>query len=353
VSLDAGIAREPRTWQVFKKSPDEPPNSTVDSGIEVLTLVLALVMSESAIDSLQNGIAATISSTFLRGRPMHYARITVVLINVVIIPFALANYNVLSLFLSANMLGCCWFLPCLVGGFWDTPTGRKVYSETTVVLGSWITIVLVCIYGIVDGPKQCAALANAGVLWEPYHDVCQCASAAQLGELALEVTGKVNCASAGTRWAWVGQPYMYQYFLFVSFVSLGISSFLGLINLLLPDTLPGITDVLGLSSLRYVAPSDADVVPTKVVPDEMVSVGPTPTAMVMQPMATVTGESGFAQPILQSMPPIGQSFQYMPTNGQSFQYMPPNGQSFGHHWLPQAYGNNMMQPQQGLQTGFA
>jgi hypothetical protein len=322
VSLGAGIAHAPRTWQVFKKSPDEPPNSTVDSGIEVLTLVLALVMSESAIDSLQNGISATISSTFLRGRPMHYARITVVLINVVIIPFALANYNVLSLFLSANMLGCCWFLPCLVGGFWDTPTGRKVYSETTVVLGSWITIVLVCIYGIVDGPKQCAALANAGVLWEPYHDVCQCASATQLGELALVVTGNVNCASAGTRWAWVGQPYMYQYFLFVSFVSLGISSFLGLINLLLPDTLPGITDVLGLSSLRYVAPLNADVAPTK-------------------------GQS------FQYMPPNGQSFQYMPPNGQSFQYMPPNGQSFGHHWLPQAYGNNMMQPQQGLQTGFA
>jgi hypothetical protein len=330
---------------VFKKSPEEPPNSTVDSGIEVLTLILALVMSESAIDSLQNGIAATISSTFLRGRPMYFARITVVLINVVIIPFALANYNVLALFLSANMLGCCWFLPCLFGGFWDTPTGRKVYSETTVVLGSCITIVLVSIYGIVDGPKQCAALANAGVLWEPYHDVCQCASAAQLGELALEVTGKVNCASAGTRWAWVGQPYMYQYFLFVSFVSLGISSFLGLINLMLPDTLPGITDVLGLSSLRYVAPSDADVAPTKVLStDEMVSVGPTPTAMVMQPMGTVTGESGFAQPVLQLMPPNLQSFGH----GSFGHDWPPQAPQFGNNWPPQAFGNNTIP-----QTGYA
>ena len=56
--------RVSRMEQVFKTSPEQPANSVVDSGIEVLTLILALVMSESAIDSLQNGISATISSTF-------------------------------------------------------------------------------------------------------------------------------------------------------------------------------------------------------------------------------------------------------------------------------------------------
>jgi len=130
---------------VFKKSPEEPPNSTVDSGIEVLTLILALVMSESAIDSLQNGIAATISSTFLRGRPMYFARITVVLINVVIIPFALANYNVLALFLSANMLGCCWFLPCLFGGLWDTPTAVCRACQRRRALGALPRCMPVCL----------------------------------------------------------------------------------------------------------------------------------------------------------------------------------------------------------------
>ena len=77
--------------QVFKKDASDPPNSAVDSGIEVLTLVLALIMSESAIDSLQNGISATISSTFLRGRPINWARAIVLLINIIVVTFALAN----------------------------------------------------------------------------------------------------------------------------------------------------------------------------------------------------------------------------------------------------------------------
>ena len=73
--------------QVFKTAPEDPPNSVVDSGIEVLTLVLALIMSESAIDSLQNGISATISTTFLRGKTdsMKYARGMVLVINIIIV----------------------------------------------------------------------------------------------------------------------------------------------------------------------------------------------------------------------------------------------------------------------------
>jgi hypothetical protein len=125
-------------------------------------LVLALVMSESAIDSLQLGIAstirykstgllvqkylltgtkvrtltqlgiaATISATFLKGYSMWVSRAVVVVINIIIVPFALANYNVLSLFLSSNMLGCCWFLPLMLGTIWDSPVGRKVLSDTT------------------------------------------------------------------------------------------------------------------------------------------------------------------------------------------------------------------------------
>ena len=54
-------------------------------------LVLALVMSESVIDSLQLGIASTISATFLKGYSMWFARAVVVLINIIIVPFALAT----------------------------------------------------------------------------------------------------------------------------------------------------------------------------------------------------------------------------------------------------------------------
>ena len=217
--------------QVFKKDASDPPNSAVDSGIEVLTLVLALIMSESAIDSLQNGISATISSTFLRGRPVNWARAIVLLINIIVVPFALANYNVLSLFLSANMLGCCWFFPILVGGVWDSPTGRKVISETTVILGALTAMVAVSVYGITDGPRQCAEAAGLGIVFPPYPDVCQCASQSEIDTMmagveamfgnstGFVVTGEVNCGAAGVQWAWVKHPYMWQHFLIICCVS--------------------------------------------------------------------------------------------------------------------------------------
>jgi len=245
-------------FQVFKKDASDPPNSAVDSGIEVLTLVLALIMSESAIDSLQNGISATISSTFLRGRPINWARAIVLLINIIVVPFALANYNVLSLFLSANMLGCCWFFPILVGGVWDSPTGRKVISETTVILGALTAMMAVSVYGITDGPRQCAEAAGVGVLFPPYPDVCQCASQSEIDTMmagveamfgnstGFVVTGDVNCGAAGVQWAWVKHPYMWQHFLIICCVSFSSVMVYGAINTQLPDTMMGISQMLGL-----------------------------------------------------------------------------------------------------------
>jgi len=240
-------------FQIFKTSPDQPPNAIIDSGIEAVVLVLALIMSESAIDSLQNGISATISSTFLRGYSIWYARGIVVLINIIIVPFALANYNVLSLFLSANMLGCCWFVPILIGGVWDTQTGRKMISETTVILGGFTAIVAASLYGIMEGPAQCANAATVGSIFPPYPDTCRCATAAQLALVDLgEVTGTVNCAAAGVAWAWVKHPYMWQHFVLITFISPAAVFFFGTIALAMPDSVPGISDILGLASQRHV-----------------------------------------------------------------------------------------------------
>jgi hypothetical protein len=51
----------------------------------------------------------------------------------------------------------------------------------------------------------------------------------------------------------VGNPYMWQYFVFVTFVSLGVTILYGLISLALPDSLPGISDLLCLSHMRHIA----------------------------------------------------------------------------------------------------
>jgi len=272
-------------FQIFKTSPDQPPNAILDSGIEVLTLILALVMSESAIDSLQNGISATISSTFLRGKPIMYARAIVVLINIIIVPFALANYNVLSLFLSANMLGCCWFVPILIGGVWDTPTSRKMISETTIILGGVTAILAVSIYGITDGPKQCADAATSGAIFPPYPDICRCATAAQLAavDFGEEMTGTVNCGAAGVAWAWVKHPYMWQHFVLIVFISPLAVFVFGVIALQLPESVPGISDILGLASHRHVPEpeqtSDGKNAPMPIVVNEMPMMMMSPVTM--------------------------------------------------------------------------
>ena len=33
-----------------------------------------------------------------------------------------------------------------------------------------------------------------GAIFPPYHDICQCATLEQIGQLDLEITGLVNCA---------------------------------------------------------------------------------------------------------------------------------------------------------------
>ena len=323
-----------------------------------VTLVLALVMSESAIDSLQNGIAATISSTFLRGKPIVWARTIVVLINVLIVPFALANYNVLSLFLSANMLGCCWFVPILVGGVWDSPMGRRVISETTTILGACAAILLVSLYGISDGPKQCASMAavqnlqmcmpkgqlesfevrlsdrqergqmlhvhaltsamhQVGALWPPLPDVCHCASAEELGDLVLEkLDYTVNCGSAGVEWAWVKHPYMWQHFVLITFCSPLFVAVFGLINLQLPETNSGISDLLGLAYQRsaQIADQVEQTAPKQVKETEMQAQVP--------PMMMTMGQPAF-EPMFAY--PYGAPAMVPPVQLMHGQPVPPGG----------------------------
>lgn len=332
-------------FQIFKTSPEQPPNSIVDSGIEVVTLILALVMSESAIDSLQNGITATIATLpFMRGKPVALARVIVLLVNVVIVPFALANFNVLSLFLPANMLGCAWFVPVLVGGVWDTKMGRKVVSETTVVLGACGAILLVSLYGISDGPTQCVASAGSGALWPPYPDICHCASPEERGDLELDkLDYDVNCAAAGVEWAWIKHPYMIQHFLLLTFCSPLFCLIFGVINLQLPDTNPGLSDLLGLAGQRHELPQEQPV--EKPLEAADVPMMTQPAMMMMpQPMAVYGMPHGAPSPAY-GMPPG------VPFAVPMSQPVAPGGMA-----LPTT-GNPVMSPPfqgvPGMQWGFA
>lgn len=48
--------------------------TTVSNWVGVFVVLLALIMSEGAVDSLQNGLAASISGHFLKNSPLSYTR---------------------------------------------------------------------------------------------------------------------------------------------------------------------------------------------------------------------------------------------------------------------------------------
>lgn len=60
-------------------------SATVSSWVGVLVLILAVTMNESAIDSLQNGLAASISAHFFKNKSIWWARGAVVVMNVPLI----------------------------------------------------------------------------------------------------------------------------------------------------------------------------------------------------------------------------------------------------------------------------
>ena len=77
--------------------------------------MLATIMNESAVDTLQNGLAASISGQWLKNAPLWRARVGVVLINAPLIAVGARGYNVLSLFLVTNLACVCAF-PGVIAG---------------------------------------------------------------------------------------------------------------------------------------------------------------------------------------------------------------------------------------------
>lgn len=130
------------------------------TGMLVVAVMLSVVMSESAVDSLQNAIVDTIAAaaigvaTFVRGEsdntgkgakdtPFHqafekhgiwYIRVAVVVLNIPPIVVSLMGYNVLQLFLLANLITTASFVPILSGviqGDWT----RKTITPWSVMFG--------------------------------------------------------------------------------------------------------------------------------------------------------------------------------------------------------------------------
>eukprot|EP01134_Creolimax_fragrantissima_P005863 CFRG5863T1 len=122
----------------------------------LITLIAASIMSESAIDSFQNGMASVLVSTFLEGRDIKFARLVVIVLNVPIIVLACLEFanGVLSLFLLGNMITSCAVLP-IISGLIRYEKIEKYITEFGVVFAIFFSLLSVSLYGIgnnwVDG----------------------------------------------------------------------------------------------------------------------------------------------------------------------------------------------------------
>lgn len=191
-------------------SPDSnKANPILASGIGVIAVLLTVIMNQSVIDSLQTGLCAAISTNFLRGQHALFSRIVVLLINVPLIVVSLQGYPVLNLFLVANMLCICCFLPVLLG-LWDGPLGRRVMTQGAMISGCVVAMLALMAYGIGDSwdVDQATWETWAAYLLIPSLPPCQ--------DYAT-----VNCKFANGVWvAWYANQYAWRYFIVAAGFSL-------------------------------------------------------------------------------------------------------------------------------------
>lgn len=122
-------------------------NVYVNSWIGVIVLILAATMNESAVDSMQNGLAAALGSFFLRKRAVMWSRIGVLFINVPLIVVGINGGTVLQLFLLTNMICCCFTVP-IIAGLIHSPWFQRVHTETSAIFGGFFAAAASTAYGI-------------------------------------------------------------------------------------------------------------------------------------------------------------------------------------------------------------
>jgi len=163
-------------FQIFK-SEGEGSNATVSNWVGVVIMVLAVTMNESAIDSMQNGLAASIACRFFLKANLVWTRVMVVLINIPLVVIALLGLDVLSLFLITNMLTTCCMVPVLMGMY--NGRGCEYITDAMPPLSFLVSFICVSIYGCSN-------------VWDP----------SAVGQ----------SIGAGIRLAWYGNSYAIDYF---------------------------------------------------------------------------------------------------------------------------------------------
>eukprot|EP00668_Euglena_longa_P026297 GGOE01032915.1.p1 GENE.GGOE01032915.1~~GGOE01032915.1.p1 ORF type:complete len:477 (-),score=100.58 GGOE01032915.1:163-1593(-) len=195
---------------------------TMNNTMGLVVLLLAVVMNEGTVDSLQNGLLASFSSFATLGiryyrkahpgripadyqLPLWCTRILVVLINVPLIVLgsigSSQGWSIMDLFLISNMLCCTSCVPVLFG---LSGRLRSVYGGGSFLL-SWIAgFVCPSLYGIF---KECW---HSDLVYDPTLYAWQC----------VPNESGTGGAGEGMVYTWYRNGYRWEYFL----LALGCSS---------------------------------------------------------------------------------------------------------------------------------
>jgi len=205
---------------------------TINNWIGVVVLLLAVVMNEGAVDSLQNGMVAAASSHLkdvlpwldrtlpqFKGYPLIYTRSLVLSLNIVLIVLgaigSTSNWAVIDLFLISNMLCATAAFPVILGVFdgigWPTKSYKTYlplhpYYGGGSVLTSWfISFFLTSVFGV----NECW---GDDLIFDADYFVWQCVPSGASGTSSF---------SAGMTYTWYRNGYRWQYFAVASGTSIG------------------------------------------------------------------------------------------------------------------------------------
>lgn len=206
-----------------------PPQQTVYNWIGVFTVMLAAVMNEGAVDSMQNGMAAAITSfvtPFYKKWNLPHTRLMVALVNIILIIIAIwltgcfgsscgtspVQIGVLQLFLMANILACCGAFPVLFG---LSDRLHPYFGGVSFVFSTLFPILCVCIYGANYYFSNFPVLNGLLILSDPTN------SAPYIVQDYNGHTYNGASLSDALFYTWIGNNYGWQFFLVPMGVSLG------------------------------------------------------------------------------------------------------------------------------------
>ncbi|KAL7558522.1 hypothetical protein ACA910_008116 [Epithemia clementina (nom. ined.)] len=122
------------------------------TGWDILTLILVTALAASSIDSLQNGIASIFSRDLIKAgwNPIWVTRIFIAAINVPAIWMASDKYDVISLFLVADIVCAMAVFPVFLGLQTEDWGILKAPTELGAFLGCFGGFVAVVVMGIIN-----------------------------------------------------------------------------------------------------------------------------------------------------------------------------------------------------------